>query len=93
MKCLNEIGIAVSTYEEDTPVLTYIFWGIDIDEAVGYARSHMETDSFFRSSFIGTMEWKGNTLYLHDIVQVLGDSRGISVSDIRDDLYSMARSI
>lgn len=88
------IGIVVSTYEEGSPVLSHIFWGKDVDEAMGYAQSHMETDEFFRSSFKGTMEWHGSTLYLEDVVQVvakfphhIGKDQ---VSSIRDTLYSIA---
>lgn len=64
------VGLVVSTYELDDKgknadlTLTHIFWGKNLKEAVGIARSHAKTDKFFRASLEGSFEWKGSTLQL-----------------------------
>jgi hypothetical protein len=43
--------VIVDIYESDMyPVVTHIFYGKTIEEARGYLKSHMKTDSFLRES-------------------------------------------
>jgi hypothetical protein len=57
--------IRVTTFELSargaTPTLRHTFYGRTLAEAQGVASSHLITDYFFSSSFIGSMQW-GNTV-------------------------------
>ena len=54
---LAPVGIKVDSYELSSgtprPTLSHIFWGQDLNEAIGNAKSHLITDYFFSSSFVG----------------------------------------
>jgi hypothetical protein len=66
--------IWVTTYEIGdglNKTLSHVFYGNTLEEAVGVAKSHLITDYFFSSSFIGRMPWKGGTLYLTNQGQVI----------------------
>ena len=58
--------IWITTYEISknglNPTLSHVFYGKTLKEAYGYARSHLITDYFFSSSFVGSMSWKGSIL-------------------------------
>jgi hypothetical protein len=64
MQPLCEIWI--TTYEVSdnglSPVLSHVFYGSTLDEAYGYAKSHMITDFFFSSSFLGKMPWRNSVI-------------------------------
>lgn len=73
MDFLSEYGIVINSYEIEkendgsekaNPILTHVFWGKTIKQAVGYAKSHLISDFFFSSNFIGQMEWNDSTLEL-----------------------------
>lgn len=70
------VGVAVTTYEQSEagprPVLSHVFWGRDLQEAMSYAQAHLLTDYFFSSSFSGEMEWQGSTLVLSNEGRVVG---------------------
>jgi hypothetical protein len=93
-------GVAVTSYEinEDkvaTPILTHLFWGKTLDEAIGYAKSHLTTDWFFSSSFIGEMKWKKSVLRIEDEFDVLTpDLTPVSEKMVRKvaaELYAVAK--
>lgn len=62
--------IQITSYEINNgtmrPVLSHIFYGQTPEEAQGYARSHLLTDYFFSSSFVGKMNWQGSVLVLNN---------------------------
>lgn len=62
------IGLDITTYEfsdnKSTPILSHVFWGQDLDEAIGYAKSHLISDVFFSASFIGELPWRDTILHL-----------------------------
>lgn len=80
MQCLHvdsAYGIAITTYEQGeqdswVPTLTHVFWGDDLQSALGVAKSHLVTDYFFSSSMLGTMPWQGGELILGNECDVLG---------------------
>lgn len=51
MNQLAYYGIAITSYElngtKEQPILTHIFWGKDIIEALNYTKSHLISDYFF----------------------------------------------
>jgi hypothetical protein len=58
-------GISITTFEcgdSCRPIVTHIFWGQTEEEAIGYAKSHLITDYFFSSSFVGQMAWRNSVL-------------------------------
>lgn len=74
-KALAPLGIAITSYEGDsadsadrhqpsTPIITHIFWGKNLKEALSYAKSHSITDYFFSSTFAGRMKWRDGELQL-----------------------------
>lgn len=91
-----KVGIAVTSFELDrdrpTPILTHIFWGSTLKEAFGYAKSHLITDYFFSSSFIGEMEWKGKPLKLDYQGQLIGVKQ-VQLSDLLEKLQGQAEEL
>ena len=79
MESLGNVGIRVDSYENNNPILTHIFWGKDINQAIEYAKSHLVSDVFFASTFTGTMKWRDDTLIL---------SYGIRTLSIRSESFS-----
>ena len=70
------VGLYITTYEiseenEYMPILSHIFWGKDIKQALNYAKSHLVTDAFFNGSFIGELPWKDTILYLDNDGQIV----------------------
>lgn len=67
--------IWVTTYEvsddEYTPTLSHVFYGKTLDEAYGYAKSHLISDYFFCSSFVGQMIWGDTILTLTNDYRIL----------------------
>ena len=65
---MERTGISIDTYEvvdgRNMLTLTHIFWGDDLEGAIGVAKAHVTSDYFFSSSLLGSMDWKGSTLYL-----------------------------
>ena len=61
-------AIQIDTYEidDDQEILTlsHTFYGKTLKQAVGIAHSHLLTDYFYSSSFVGEMPWKQTKLYL-----------------------------
>jgi hypothetical protein len=69
MQKYGKVGIAVTSFELDdknkpNPILTHIFWGSSLKQAFDYAKSHLISDYFFSSTFVGEMEWKDEPLRL-----------------------------
>ncbi len=61
--------ISITSYEIDEednliPILTHLFWGDTYKQALSYAKSHLLSDAYFNSTFIGEMEWNNYPLYL-----------------------------
>lgn len=60
--------ISVTTHEFRNgvfvPLVSHIFYGQTLEEAYTCAKSHLITDYFFSSSFIGNMLWKNVILQL-----------------------------
>jgi hypothetical protein len=91
-------GLMITSYEISengpNPVLSHIFWGNTIDEAIGYAKSHLITDYFFSSSFIGKMSWKGSYLILENEPDFIGRKITNKQYDkIMDELDEEAKQI
>lgn len=84
MELLNRIGIRVDTYEGNSPILTHIFWGKDLSQAISYARSHLISDLFFSSTFRGEMKWKDGILFL---------SYNGKVMSFKAENYDMTRDV
>lgn len=94
------VALAITTYEFNNnnynPIITHIFWGKDLDEAVGYAHSHLKTDFFFSSSFVGEMPWRGSVLILRNKNQIINKKDFISPQErdgIIKDLTQDGRQI
>ena len=95
MESLGNVGIRVDSYENNNPILTHIFWGKDINQAVQYAKSHLVSDVFFASTFTGTMKWRDDTLILSYNGKVLTiKPEGIKLTErIMGDIRDMAITI
>jgi len=74
--------IWITTYENKKPILSHVFYGNTEKEAIGYASSHLITDYFFSSSFVGSMNWHGSILKLSNDYKFIGYSS-------EDDIISM----
>lgn len=62
------VALCITSYEVDengsTPTLSHIFYGEDLDQAKNIALSHLKSDLFFSSSFVGEMKWKDDFIYI-----------------------------
>ena len=77
MQTLSPFALIITTYEIDQqgknrPTLSHVFWGDTYEQAVGSARSHLKTDVFFSSTFIGQLALKDKILYLSYNGEYLG---------------------
>jgi len=96
---LSSFGIAITTYEldEDThrynPILTHIFWGKDFDEALGYAKSHLITDVFFSSSFVGELPWREDVLIMNNKGQYIGSAKAPTIEETLNILAHQAFNV
>lgn len=99
---LKPVGICVTSYEQsefgpDNPILSHIFWGNTVKDAIAFAKSHLVTDFFFSSTFVGSMEWTNGELLLSHDTGIL--RLGILTNDNEEDedvdieLYSKAKRI
>lgn len=98
MDLLKEYAIVITSYEISkdesnnnnyTPIISHVFWGNNIKQALGYAKSHLVTDYFFSSTIAGDMLWKGKTLemgYEGKIITVEGIARRGITNDIMDEI-------
>jgi len=80
-------GLSITTFEGLDPsrvVLTHIFWGQTEEEAISYARSHLISDGFFSSSFVGQMSWGDSVLLLRNSGEMI--QRGYSNPDRGADI-------
>lgn len=92
-------AIQIDTYEvngeQETLTLSHIFYGKTLKEAVGIAHSHLITDFFYSSSFVGTMPWRNAELSLLYSGEVYGP-KSISedkIDEILDELEIAAVKI
>jgi len=86
----SEYQISITTYEGDKLTLAHIFYGDSLKDAINIAKSHIITDEFFRSSFLGSMEWKGNTLKLSNNYEVFEHKGDINAKEIMKILEKRA---
>lgn len=90
-------GISITTYELGSGIpkatLTHTFWGETPDEAFGIAKSHLITDYFFSSSFIGEMPWNDGTLILNNKGELLGQYSKNTLNSILNELANTAEHI
>lgn len=98
MESKAKYGLVITTYEisdnKANPVLTHIFWGNTIKEAIGYAKSHLITDYFFAASFIGEMPWKGSYLIFENETEFIGRKlTNKKYDDILNELDDKAKEI
>ena len=81
---LSNYAIIVTSFEindgKTTAVLSHVFHGETLDQALGYAKSHMVSDLFYSASFIGEMKWKDKKLILSY------DTKVISISYMRTEI-------
>ena len=97
---MEYIGLQVTTYEfsdgKYNPVLSHIFWGKDLKKAVGIAKSHMISDAFFSSSFVGEMEWKNSVLQLSNDGELINEKKFSGDKELRSifrELESHAQEV
>ena len=97
MELLAKRGIVVTSYETfkgvTRPVISHIFWGETLDEAAGYAKSHLVSDYFFNSTFIGKMRWRDSTLLLEYDGKFLGIQNVTALRGILAGLEERAQDI
>jgi hypothetical protein len=92
-------GLEVTTYEVSgqdrtaSPIISYIFWGKTLEQAMSYAKSHLKTDYFFSSTFGGQMPWVDTVLEFNYDGELLGQYQTESVDDLLDDLSHEAQKI
>jgi hypothetical protein len=64
----GKVGVMITSYEgspgKEKAILSHVFWGETTKEAFSYAKSHLKTDYFFSSTFVGSMPWGDSTLVL-----------------------------
>ena len=99
MEFESNVSLAVSTFEynEDQDeyrlVLTHVFHGDTLNDALQYAISHLKTDVFFTGSMLGKLRWKGFEMKLAVHGQVViqtGRKRQVDIEKILDELTEMA---
>ena len=97
MELLAKVGLVVTSYEITKkgrrPVVSHIFWGENIEEALGYALPHLVTDYFFSSTFIGKMAWKGGELTIEYDGALLGMKRIDKLDRLLDQLDARAHEL
>ena len=73
---MDYIGLEIITYEisdgKYNPTLSHIFWGKNLEKCIQIAKSHMISDVFFMSSFLGELKWKDSVLELTNDGKVIG---------------------
>jgi hypothetical protein len=71
-----KVAILITSYEveksKETIVLSHIFYGKTLTEAMGNAKAHLISDYFFSSTIFGEMKWKGDTIYISSEGRVFG---------------------
>ena len=87
MESQADFGFVVHTYEVDangseTPILSHVFWGHNLDQALALCQAHLKSDGFFSSSFIVEMIWGNDELFMNNYPNVI--SRRISVNSAED---------
>ena len=92
-------GIFITTYEYDqdndeyTPILSHIFWGQNFNQALDYAKSHLISDVFFSSSFVGELPWRDSVLILSNDGSYLGSSKAPSIKTALNQLKKKAKDV
>jgi hypothetical protein len=71
------VAITIDTYElgendKKTKTLSHIFYGDDLQRAAAIAHSHLISDYFYSSSFVGEMSWRNKTLRFTNCGQIVG---------------------
>jgi hypothetical protein len=96
----NIYEIWITTYEiskkGSNPVLSHVFYGKTLEQAYGYAKSHLITDFFFSSSFIGSMKWNNTVLQLSDVGKIINVKENEDIIDAKktlDNLVLKAREV
>lgn len=96
----SHVGLIVDSYElspgKSTPVLSHIFWGETLDEAVGYAQAHLLSDYFFSASWLGQVAWSQGEIAVHNEGRLLGvysNSDAKRVSSILSELEKTADKV
>ena len=90
---------SITTYEFDldtktyNPILGHVFWGKDPEQALAYAKSHLITDFFFSSSFVGTLQWKDSVLILRNKPELIGYGTQQELREILQELAVEARKV
>lgn len=94
---LAPFGIVITTHElrnrKYVPIVTHVFWGQNYDEAFRYAKSHLLTDVFYSSSFVGELPWGDSVLILGNTGRYLGIANAPLIQDMLADLASWAEDI
>ena len=92
--------IWITTYEiideEMNPTLSHVFYGSTLEEAYGYAESHLITDYFFSASFVGSMPWGTGILQLSnegEVIHIYRPEDEQETNKIMRKLKSEARKI
>jgi hypothetical protein len=88
----KRFGLYITTFEGDDPILTHVFWGDTLEDAVSVATSHLFSDFFFSSSFVGSMKWKGSMLILENEISVLMPRMNFaSPKELKENLLNLSR--
>ena len=89
--------ILITTYElldkEYVPVLSHIFYGKTLDEAYHRAGSHLITDYFFSSSFVGEMKWKNSVIYMNNKGKAYKHDHEVNSKKVMFSLEKQAHNI
>jgi hypothetical protein len=94
---LAPFAIVVTSYEEVgnklNPTISHVFWGQNYQEALGNASSHLKTDVFFSSTFVGTLPLKNSTLYLAYNGEFIGMNVAEDINATLDMLKAKAEKV
>lgn len=86
--------IKIISYEKDSKgnlekILSHTFYGKTLKAAIGIAKSHLITDYFFSSSFVGEMKWGEGKLVLEYKDRIIGVKQS-SINKTLDEIHEQA---
>lgn len=88
--------IKITSYEQSPEgskkILSHCFYGDSLQEVISYAKSHLITDYFFSSTFVGAMKWGTGTLNLEYEGKILNINEK-KVINIFKDLEAEAHKV
>ncbi|SNW62287.1 Hypothetical protein ORPV_383 [Orpheovirus IHUMI-LCC2] len=64
-----------------------------MEDALGIAKSHLVSDYFFSSSFVGQMPWNNGVLILNNEGSLIGQYSKNDLNNILNDISSAAADV